>query len=160
MKYSKVKLKNISDDIMQIKEIKETLLNLAVKSNDEINKNRILKQLIEFNKNELNRNKECLSLLSSLNKISHLNIKKLVKNELIKNNKYLLDSKELLKNKIEVLKRQYEINSFVLERNIKQQKNVLEALKEELAKYEGKPVVIEGYPRNIEQAKKFEEKVT
>lgn len=30
---------------------------------------------------------------------------------------------------------------------------VAEALKEELAKYEGKPIVLDGYPRNIDQAK-------
>ena len=114
----------------RIKEMKDSLLTLAIKSNDEINKNKILKQMIEFNKNELNRIKEYLSLFSSLKKSSNLYFKKDVENELFNYNKILINYKELMKKEIDVLKGNYELNSAILQGNINNQKNILETLKE------------------------------
>ena len=125
------KFKNcLNFNVEEKEEIKTTLLNLAIKSNEEINKNKILKQIIEFKKNEINQNKAYLSLFSSLKKNFNPINKSMIENELIKNNKKLSDSKELLKNQIKTLKEKYEANSVILERNLKQQKNVLEALEE------------------------------
>ena len=125
------KLKNYSYfNPTEIQEIKDTLLNLAIKSNDEINKNKILKEIIEFKKNEINQYKVYLSILSSDKKNSDENNKSIIENELIKNNKKLFDSNEIIKSEIKSLKNKYEINSVNLERNLKQQKNVLEALEE------------------------------
>ena len=125
------KFKNcLNFNVEEKEEIKTTLLNLAIKSNEEINKNKILKQIIEFKKNEINQNKAYLSLFSSLKKNLNPINKSMIENELIKNNKKLSDSKELLKNQIKTLKEKYEANSVILERNLKQQKNVLEALEE------------------------------
>ena len=132
MEDSKInKFKNcLNFNFEEKEEIKTTLLNLAIKSNEEINKNKILKQIIEFKKNEINHNKAYLSLFSSLKKNLNPINKSMIENELIKNNKKLSDSKELLKNQIKTLKEKYEANSVILERNLKQQKNVLEALEE------------------------------
>ena len=125
------KLKNYSYfNPTEIQEIKDTLLNLAIKSNDEINKNKILKEIIEFKKNEINQYKVYLSIRSSDKKNSDENNKSIMENELIKNNKKLFDSNEIIKSEIKSLKNKYEINSVNLERNLKQQKNVLEALEE------------------------------
>ena len=112
-------------------EIKNDLSDLSRKSNDEINKNKNLKQLLTFIKSQIKENKSYLSLLSLLGNKTNNNInKKDIENELIKNNKKLFESNELIKNEINVLKEKYNSSLILLNQSIKQQQNVLETIKE------------------------------
>ena len=112
-------------------EIKNDLSDLSRKSNDEINKNKNLKQLLTFIKSQIKENKSYLSLLSLLGNKTNNNInKKDIENELIKNNKKLFESNELIKNEISVLKEKYNSSLILLNQSINQQQNVLETIKE------------------------------
>ena len=114
-----------------VSEIKNDLSDLSRKSNDEINKNKNLKQLLTFIKSQIKENKSYLSLLSLLGNKTNNNInKKDIENELIKNNKKLFESNELIKNEISVLKEKYNSSLILLNQSIKQQQNVLETIKE------------------------------
>ena len=104
-----------------------TLSNLAIKTNDEINKNNFLTQTIQLKKNQIKNNKLFLSKFSvNINNQS----KKEIEKELRQNNKILLELNNSLKNEIKNYQDKIKINSIILQRNIEQQNNVLEALKE------------------------------
>ena len=114
----------------KVKEAKVALLNLAIKSNNEINKNKILKELIQYKQNQINKNKEYLLLFSSFNKNSYRNIKNEIEKNINISNKKLLENKELMTKKINNLSEKCKLNSLILESTIEQQKNILEAIRE------------------------------
>ena len=127
MNESKIKNFKIVSDT---KKIKDDLLDLANKSNDEIKKNESLKYLLTLIKNQINENKQYLSLLSSLGNKSNNVYKKNIENELINHNKKAFESNESIKKELTALKEKYSASLTLLNKNLEQQKNVLESIKE------------------------------
>ena len=124
------KNKNLKTNTTDTKEIKAALFNLAIKSNEEKNKNEILRQQILFKQRQINENKMLLSLLSSIINKSDNKYKNEIENELIKGNQKIAESNESLKKDINILKIKNEEYLIRLDNNISQKKNVLEAIKE------------------------------
>ena len=121
---------NYSKNISDTKEIKDTLLKFANKSNDEIIQNKMVKCLIQFKQKEIDQNKRYISILSSSNTKENIKLKKELENKVIKDNQKLFETNELIKKEINILKEKYKTNSNILNNSIKQQNNVLEAIKE------------------------------
>ena len=112
---------------------KETIIILSKLANisiDEPNRNKFLTQMIELRKNQIKQKKLYLSILSHYKNNSNKNIKNVIENELLNYNTNLKISNECLNNKIKQIKEKYKNNSILLEKNIINQKNLLETIKE------------------------------
>ena len=106
---------------------KNFLLILANNSNKELNKNKILLEMILFYQNQINKYKQTLSKIS---KNSKVNNKINIKNILIENNQVLIDSKKSINNEIKEKQKKYNIDLQILSQNTQQLKNVLYTLQE------------------------------
>ena len=106
---------------------KNFLLILANNSNKELNKNKILLEMILFYQNQINKYKQTLSKIS---KNSKINNKINIKNILIENNQVLIDSKKSINNEIKEKQKKYNIDLQILSQNTQQLKNVLYTLQE------------------------------
>ena len=110
-------------------EIRTGLIELMRKSHKEINKNKLINQTILFKQTQLNEIKKILSKFSSWEKISNENISKEMENQLIKLKEKLIKYNESLFYEIKSNKEKMNIYSIILDKNTKQQINVLDSLK-------------------------------
>ena len=99
------------------------------KSHKEINKNKLLNQTILFNQTQLKKIKKILSKFLSYEKLSNKNASKEIENQLTKLKEKLIKYKESLFYEIKCNKEKMNINSIMLDKNTKQQLNVLDSLK-------------------------------
>ena len=88
---------NYSKNISDTKEIKDTLLKFANKSNDEIIQNKMVKCLIQFKQKEIDQYKRYISILSSSNIKENIKLKKELENKVIKDNQKLFETNEFNK---------------------------------------------------------------
>ena len=124
------KNKNLKKNATDTKEIKTALFNLAIKSNEEKNKNEILRQQILFRQKQINENKILLSFLSSIFNKSDNKYKKEIENELVNGNQKIFESNKSIKKDINALNKKNETYLKKLDNNISQKKYILEAIKE------------------------------
>ena len=110
-------------------ETRTGLIELMRKSHKEINKNKLLNQTILFNQTQLKKIKKILSKFLSYEKLSNKNASKEIENQLTKLKEKLIKYKESLFYEIKCNKEKMNINSIMLDKNTKQQLNVLDSLK-------------------------------
>ena len=96
---------------------------------DEIVKNTCLKHMMNLKNNQIKKSKLFLSKFSVQQNNPNKD-KKQIEKELTENKQSLLELNNTLKNEIKNYQEDYKINCLILERNIEQERNILEALKE------------------------------
>ena len=130
MKTSKIQSKKDNSSFSKDTETKtDDLFKLKRKSHKLINKNKELIQAIQFNQTQINKIKNILSKFSSYEKKSDKIINKEIEKYLGNINKKLVKYKESLAYEIYNNKEKIEINSLILDRNLQQQTNILDSLK-------------------------------
>ena len=121
---------NINNNVNVHTNDKKLLLSdLVNKTHDEIVKNKCLTQMIKLKNNQIKKSKLFLSKFS-VNQNNPNKDKKQIEKELTENKQSLLELNNTLKNEIKNYQEEYKINCLILERNIEQERNILEALKE------------------------------
>jgi hypothetical protein len=108
---------------------KLSLSDLANITHDEIVKNKCLTHMIKLKNNQLKKIKLFLSKFSVQQNNPNKD-KNQIEKELTENKQSLLELNKTLKNEIKNYQEEYKINCLILERNIEQERNILDTLKE------------------------------
>jgi hypothetical protein len=130
LEYKNKRSSNINNNIKEHKSDKKlSLSDLANITHEEIVKNKCLTQMIKLKNNQLKKSKLFLSKFSVQQNNPNKD-KKQIEKELTENKQSLLELNKTLKNEIKNYQEEYKINCLILERNIEQERNILDTLKE------------------------------
>jgi hypothetical protein len=130
LEYKNKRSSNINNNIKEHKSDKKlSLSDLANITHEEIVKNKCLTHMIKLKNNQLKKSKLFLSKFSVQQNNPNKD-KKQIEKELTENKQSLLELNKTLKNEIKNYQEEYKINCLILERNIEQERNILDTLKE------------------------------